>query len=162
MAAARHRESGILRLYRYCLALYPSEFRDEYAHELCLTFADRWREERSPRVCMEGLSGILQEAPKEHFHVILKDLRYALRILRKDTTVTLAALAILALGIGATTLVFSLANGLLLRPLPYADPGRIVAVGEYSPKDPNEYGQISFLNFLDYSARAPGGKRGYI
>jgi len=153
MALARHRETGVLRLYRHCLALYPSEFRDEYAHELCLTFADRWREERSPRVCLEGLSGILQEAPKEHFHVILKDLRYALRILRKDTTVTLAALAILALGIGATTLVFSLANGLLLRPLPYADPGRIVAIGEYSPKDPNEYGQISFLNFRDYAAR---------
>jgi len=154
MPSARYRESGILRLYRHCLALYPSEFRDEYAHELCLTFADRWREERSPRVWLEGMSGILQEAPKEHLHVILKDLRYALRILRKDTTVTLAALAILALGIGATTLVFSLANGLLLRPLPYADPGRIVAVGEYSPTDPNEYGQISFLNFRDYQARA--------
>jgi putative ABC transport system permease protein len=153
MALARHRETGVLRLYRHCLALYPSEFRDEYAHELCLTFADRWREERSPRVWLEGLSGILQEAPKEHLQVILKDLRYALRILRKDTTVTLAALAILALGIGATTLVFSLANGLLLRPLPYADPGRIVAIGEYSPKDPNEYGQISFLNFRDYAAR---------
>jgi putative ABC transport system permease protein len=154
MATARYRETGILRLYRGCLSLYPAEFRDEYARELCLTFADRWREERSPRVWLEGLSGILQEAPKEHLHVILKDLRYALRILRKDTTVTLAALAILALGIGATTLVFSLANGLLLRPLPYADPGRIVAIGEYSPKDPNEYGQISFLNFRDYAARA--------
>ena len=162
MATARYRETGILRLYRGCLSLYPAEFRDEYARELCLTFADRWREERSPRVWLEGLSGILQEAPKEHLHVILKDLRYALRILRKDTTVTLAALAILALGIGATTLVFSLANGLLLRPLPYADPGRIVAIGEYSPKDPNEYGQISFLNFRDYAARAPGGKRGCI
>ncbi len=154
MATARHRASGILRLYRSCLALYPAEFRDEYARELSLAFTDRWREERSPRVCIEGLGGILQEAPKEHLHVIFKDLRYALRILRKDTTMTLAALAILALGIGATTLVFSLANGLLLRPLPYADPNHIVAVGEYSPKDPNEYGQVSFLNFLDYRARA--------
>ena len=69
MATARYRETGILRLYRGCLSLYPAEFRDEYARELCLTFADRWREERSPRVWLEGLSGILQEAPKEHLHV---------------------------------------------------------------------------------------------
>jgi len=47
---------------RDSLSLYPAEFRDEYARELCLTFADRWREERSPRVWLEGLSGILQEA----------------------------------------------------------------------------------------------------
>ena len=154
MATAPHREPGILRLYRSCLALYPAEFRDEYARELCLAFTDRWREERSPRVCIEGLGGILEEAPKEHLHVIFKDLQYALRVLRKDTTVTLAALAILALGIGATTLVFSLANGLLLRPLPYADPNRIVAVGEYSPIDPKESGDFNFLNFIDYRARA--------
>jgi putative ABC transport system permease protein len=154
MAAARHREAGVLRIYRRCLALYPAEFRDEYGRELCLAFTDRWRAERSARVWLEEVGGILHEAPKEHLHVILKDLRYALRILRKDTTTTLAALAILALGIGATTLVFTLANGLLLRPLPYADPGRIVALEEYSPKDPNEFGQVSLLNFVDYAARA--------
>src|SRR5579859_3308678 len=155
MAAARHRETGILRLYRGCLGLYPAEFRDEYGRELCLVFANRWREVRSPAamamVWLEALQGILQEAPKEHLHMILQDLRYALRILRKDATVTLAALAILALGIGATTLVFSLANGLLLRPLPYANPDRLVAMEEYSPKDAHESGQMSFPNFVDFA-----------
>jgi putative ABC transport system permease protein len=85
--------------------------------------------------------------------MILQDLRYAIRIMRKDATVTLAAIAILALGIGSTTLVFSLANGLLLRPLPYAQPERLVAVEEYSPKDPNENGQISFPNAIDMQRR---------
>jgi putative ABC transport system permease protein len=158
MTAARHREAGILRLYRGCLALYPAEFREEYGRELCMVFVDRWREVRSPAgmtmVWLEALHGILHEAPKEHLHMILQDLRYALRILRKDASMTVAALAILALGIGAATLVFSLANGLLLRPLPYANPDRIVAVEEYSPKDPNEHGQISLLNFIDFAARA--------
>src|SRR5215471_17201780 len=158
MAGARQGERGILRVYRGCLALYPAEFREEYGRELCMVFADRWRAERSPAglamVWLEALQGILHEAPKEHVHMILQDLRYALRILRKDATVTVAALAILALGIGATTLVFSLANGLLLRPLPYADPERLVTVEEYSPKDPNERGQISFPNFADFAARA--------
>ncbi|HLK68360.1 MAG TPA: ABC transporter permease [Bryobacteraceae bacterium] len=158
MTSARKRETGILRLYRTCLGLYPAEFREEYGRELYMVFVDRWREVQSPlgmaRVWLESLHGILHEAPKEHLHMILQDFRYALRILRKDATITVAALAILALGIGATTLVFSLANGLLLRPLPYADPARLVAVEEYSPKDPNESRQISFPNAVDFAARA--------
>jgi len=122
-------EAGALRIYRGCLSLYPAEFREEYARELCLVLADRWREERSPAgravACAEALQGVLQEAAKEHFHMILEDFRYALCILRKDATVTLAALAMLALGIGAATLVFNVANGLLLKPLPYAAPDRL-------------------------------------
>jgi putative ABC transport system permease protein len=157
MAAARLSESGILRLYRGFLALYPAEFREEYGRELCLVFVDRCREQRSPAgllmVWLEALTGIFFEAPKEHWNMILHDLRYAIRIMRKDAAVTVAAIAILALGIGSTTLVFSLANGLLLRPLPYAQPERLVAVEEYSPKDPNEKGLVSFPNAMDLSAR---------
>jgi putative ABC transport system permease protein len=157
MAAARASESGILRLYRGFLTLYPAEFREEYGRELCLVFVDRWREQRSPAgllmVWLEALAGIFHEAPKEHANMILQDLRYAIRIMRKDAAVTVAAIAILALGIGSTTLVFSLANGLLLRPLPYAQPDRIVAVDEYSPKDPNENGSVSFPNAMDLAAR---------
>jgi putative ABC transport system permease protein len=157
MAIARPSESGILRLYRGFLALYPAEFREEYGRELCLVFVDRWRDQRSPAgllmVWLEALAGIFHEAPKEHWNMILQDLRYAIRIMRKDAAVTVAAIAILALGIGSTTLVFSLANGLLLRPLPYAQPERLVAVEEYSPKDPNEYGQINLPNAFDMQAR---------
>src|SRR2546421_290693 len=109
MAGARIRKARGVRGYRGGLALYPAEVREEYGRELCMVFADRWREVRSPAgmamVWMEAIHGILHEAPKEHVHMILQDLRYALRILRKDATVTLAALAILSLGIGATTLV---------------------------------------------------------
>src|SRR5580658_3949515 len=158
MAARRPSELGILQLYRGFLTLYPAEFREEYGRELCLVFVDRWREQRSPAgllmVFLEALAGIFHEAPKEHAKMILQDLRYAIRIMRKDAAVTVAAIAILALGIGSTTLVFSLANGLLLRPLPYAQPERLVAVEEYSPKDPNEKGSVSFPNAMDVSARA--------
>src|SRR5580693_9070341 len=153
MATARPSGSGILRLYRGLLAFYPAEFREEYGRELCLVFADRWREQRSPAgllmVWLEALAGIFREAPKEHKNMILQDLRYAVRIMRKDATVTVAAIAILALGIGSTTLVFSLANGLLLRPLPYAQPERLIAVTESSPTDPNEATQISFPTYFD-------------
>jgi putative ABC transport system permease protein len=145
-------------IYRGCLALYPAEFREEYGRELCLAFADRWREERTPAgmamLWLASLEGIVKEAPKEHCQMILQDLRFALRVMRKDLAVTAAALAILALGIGATTLVFSLANGLLLRPLPYAEQDRLVALEEYSPQDPNENHEISLPNFADIAARA--------
>jgi len=158
MSRAPKSQAGVLRLYQPFLWLYPAEFRDEYRRELCLAVMDRWREERSITgslvVWFHAVFGIFYQAPREHYHMIIHDLRYAFRILRKDLSVTAAAILILALGIGSTTLVFSLANGLLLRPLPYPQPERIIAVTESSPKDLNETTQISFPNYFDIRARA--------
>jgi putative ABC transport system permease protein len=67
----------------------------------------------------------------EHF---LQDLRYCLRILRQQPTFTIAAVVALALGIGATTAVFSVVDAILLRPFPYPDPDRIVL---FMNKGPN-------------------------
>ena len=64
---------------------------------------------------------------------LAQDLRYALRQLRKDPGFTAVALLTLALGIGATTAIFSVVYGVLLKPLPYNDANRIMAVFEISP-----------------------------
>lgn len=157
-SSARPFETGFLRFYRHLLWLYPSEFRNEYRRELCLAFVDQWRAEPSSLgligVWFHSVFGILRQAPKEHYHMILHDLRYAVRVLRKDWSVTAAAIVVLALGIGATTVIFSLANGLLLRPLPYPQADRLVSVEEDSPKDATEVNHINFLNYLDLRARS--------
>jgi putative ABC transport system permease protein len=59
---------------------------------------------------------------------LLRDLRYGLRILAKHPTFAMAALSVMALGIGATTAVFSVLRGVLITPLPYRDPAQLVLV----------------------------------
>jgi predicted permease len=77
-----------------------------------------------------------------------QDLRYALRQLRKTPGCSAVTVITLALGIGATTAIFSVVYGVLLRPLPYTDPSRIMAVFEVNTK--GTWSRLADPNFDDF------------
>src|SRR5947207_3933932 len=81
----------------------------------------------------------------------MNDLRFALRQLRKSPAFTFVAVIALGLGIGANTAIFSLVNGVLLRPLPFPDAERIIYFEGKNPAAGITDSNISFLDFTDWS-----------
>ena len=84
---------------------------------------------------------------------VLQDLRFSVRMFRKDTSFSLLVIMILALGIGANSSIFSVVNAILLRPLPYAQPDRLVYLEESNPQQGFPSFSVSPANFLDWRAQ---------
>src|SRR5690348_2989426 len=85
---------------------------------------------------------------------LFQDFKYALRGLRRSPGFTLAAVVTLALGIGANTAIFSVINGVLLRPLPFAQPDRVVAVWENNLRRNYDRNVVSNFNYQHWLERA--------
>lgn len=80
--------------------------------------------------------------------VLAQDLHFAIRMLWTNPGFTVVAVLTLAIGIGGNTAIFSIVNGVLLNPLPFPHPDRLVALDESKPNFPT--GSISYPNFLDW------------
>lgn len=133
-------------LYRKGLGLLPRHTRDRYGEEMVQLFEDDWRDRRGAArwaFAVRALAGLVATAwiqraarlggPRVWTAGLGADLRQALRSMVKRPGLTATVIVTLTLGIGLNTAVFSLVNGLLLRPLPYDDPGRLVQLSETSP-----------------------------
>ncbi|PYQ48485.1 MAG: permease [Acidobacteria bacterium] len=123
-----------MRLYRALLHLYPSSFRAEYGGEMAAIHAQRRREAvgvmATIALWIETLVDVVVSAARAHLDVLGQDLAYAGRTLRRSSGFALTAIVVAALGVGATTAAFSIADHVLFRPLPFAQADRLVRLWE--------------------------------
>src|SRR3954468_8670562 len=88
---------------------------------------------------------------------LLQDVRYAVRKLLRTPGFTIIAVITLALGIGATTAMWAIVDGILIRPLPYPDPSRVVRVSALSrEKKPNAMSALDFFDYRDQTTSFVG------
>ena len=163
--------AALLRIYGAALVVCPRALRERYGAEMRATFADRCRDAAPGGTgpLLRAFAGELgdlalasvaarRSAPPSIAPVspprrsvvrsIGQDIAYAARMLRRQPGFTAVAVLTLALGIGANTAVFTVVNGVLLRPLPYADPDRLVLLLYGRPGRISQW--LSPLNYRDF------------
>jgi predicted permease len=120
-------------IYRALLRLYPKSFRAEYGAEMLKDFSRQWRDLSSGArvgLLVRVVADTTANALGVHWDILRQDVRYALRLLGRTPGFTATAIAVAALGIGATTATFSTADHVLLRPLPFVESDRLVRLTE--------------------------------
>jgi predicted permease len=142
--------------YRILLRLYPASFRAEYGAEMLAIFATASAASRGPAgralVALRALADALWNAARVHLDLLRQDVRYSLRALRRSPGFTVTAVLVAALGIGATTAAYSLLDRVLLRPLPFPEPDRLVRIYEDQTFRGYPELEVSPGNFRDYRA----------
>ena len=163
------------RVYRALLHAYPPEFRDEFGDAMVEFHRDRLADARrhagpwgTARVWLHVLADLLRNALPARIdalrqttslmHVrrkdfmlssVIQDLRFALRGMSRAPGFTFTVLATLALGIGGSVAAFSAVHGVLVKPLPFHDPARLVRLDHTEP-----YQTVSEPEFVDYKRDA--------
>jgi putative ABC transport system permease protein len=144
------------RWFRRLLRLLPLDFRADYGDEMARVFRAQERDASGPagvlRVWTDNLAALLAIGPREHAAQLAQDIRYAVRGMRRNPAFVAVAVLTLALGIGANAAVFSVVDAVLLRPLPYADPDRLVAV--WNRWDGSAAATLSDPEYLDYAEKS--------
>jgi len=145
---------GLERFYAVLLHLYPSGFRTEYRRALTDTFLARMRERSGPALTVRGvlaaIADVVPNAAAVHWEILRQDLRYAGRSLRSTPGFAATAIVVVALGVGANTAAFSLADFVLIKPLDFPEPDRLVRLWESTPG----YSRMEFspANYRDVKA----------
>jgi len=141
--------------YRALLKLYPASFRADYAAELTRTFEAQTRDRGAFGGALAAIGDVLPNAIAAHWDIFRQDLAYTARTLRNARGFAIAAILVTALGVGANTATFSVADFVLLRPLPFKNPDRLVRLCE-GPKDGGGWGCMNQLSPANYRDVANG------
>ena len=170
-----------IRLYRALLLLLPRWFRKQHGTEMEQLFAVMWQERRAaarfggmswPTFWLRAIGDVARQAARIRFDTqhqailthsslpalrhsmdkLFGDIRYALGSLRRSPAFSAIAILTLGLGIGATTSVFSVADAVVLRPLPYPEPDRLVRVFETDFSSGDDRDTFAGANFVDWKA----------
>jgi putative ABC transport system permease protein len=145
----------MMPFYRALLFLYPSSWRAEYSKEMCAIFQARQRDVsgsvwRLLALWLDTVPDLLINAIAVQWDLVTYDFRYALRTLARSPGFTLAAVAIAALGIGATTAAFTMVNHVLIQPLPFSHPDRLVKLREDDRAGLGRFWDVSPGNYRDW------------
>ncbi|HEV7768877.1 MAG TPA: ABC transporter permease [Thermoanaerobaculia bacterium] len=141
-----------MRFYRLLLRLYPSSFSVEYEDELAAVFAERTKNMSRWWFAFAALADVVPNAIAAHWELLVQDLRYAARSLSRARGFTATAIIVVALGVGANTAAFSLADFVLVRPLPFKESDRIVKIWTSTPDGGRN--QLSPANFRDFAVQS--------
>ena len=118
-----------MQAYRWLLRLCPAPLREEYGDEMTATFVRQLGGRRGAAwlwTWISGLGDVVGTAARAHADMSAQDLRDAVRTCRRNRGYAAAVVTVSALGVGAATAAFSLTDHVLVRPLPFAEPDRLV------------------------------------
>ena len=161
-------------LYRRCLRLAPASLRQPHAAEMEEVFLDALAEARQHghrrvmwtwlRACLDlaaarlrgwiPVSSSWSGALRRRGHMLGSDFRATVRGLRRQRVSTVLVVVMLALGLAASSVVFSLVNGFFLRPLPFEDPDQLVYINEKAPQWNLDRTGIDFMDFHQWRQAA--------
>jgi putative ABC transport system permease protein len=147
------------RLFGAFLHLFPADFQDRFAGEMRSLFRDQQRDARDAgnmayaRFLLDTGCGLIATAFREHRDILLKDARYALRLMGKDSSFTIVVIAILGMAIGASTAAFLAANAILIQPLPFSGGNHLIHLQQRRPGAGVENMAFSVKEIEDYRSQ---------
>jgi putative ABC transport system permease protein len=145
-----------VKLYRALLHLYPSSYRAEYGGEMSGIFAQQLRKANGALakfgLWIAAFFEVLSNALAVHWQIARRDLAYSFRSLLRSPGFALTAILLITIGIGANAAIFTLADFVLVRPLPFPEPQRLVKVWEKHPG--YSLMELSPANYRDFNSAA--------
>jgi putative ABC transport system permease protein len=145
-----------MNFYRALLHLYPSSYRAEYGEEMSGIFVQELGNSAGLvgrcELWVATFFEVLSNATAVHWQIARRDLRYSLRSLLRSPGFTITAILLVTIGIGANAAIFTLADFVLVRPLPFPQPDRLVKLWEKHPG--YSMMELSPPNYRDINAAA--------